>query len=84
MTQGGKYVKKTGLMQALTAVKAPDKSSDRPTARRGKKSDPRFRQISVLVEKDVYLEVRRHLIGAGMDASDLVNSLLQEWLKKQS
>jgi hypothetical protein len=37
----------------------------------------------VLVEKEAYLEVRRRLIGGDMDASDLVNSLLLEWLKKR-
>jgi hypothetical protein len=29
------------------------------------------------------LEVRRRLIGCDIDASDLVNSLLLEWLKKK-
>lgn len=74
-------MKKTGLMDALAATKAP--APEVPVAgKRGKKSDPRFTQISVLVEKDAYLEVKRRLIGRGMDASDLVNSLLLEWLKK--
>jgi hypothetical protein len=36
----------------------------------------------VLVEKEAYLEVKRRLIGRDIDASDLVNSLLLEWLKK--
>jgi len=76
-------VKKTGLMNALAAVKPAAGSGEAPTAgRRGKKSDPRFTQISVLVEKDAYFEVKRRLIGRDMDASDLVNSLLLEWLKK--
>ncbi len=66
-------------MNALAAVKpAPGEQA----SKRGKKSDPRFTQISVLVEKDAYLEVKRRLIGSKMDASDLVNSLLLGWLKK--
>jgi hypothetical protein len=68
-------------MSALAAVKAPA-AAETTVGKRGKKSDPRFTQISVLVEKEAYLEVKRRLIGRDMDASDLVNSLLLEWLKK--
>ena len=72
-------MKKTGLMSALDAAKpAPAPSAG---GKRGKKSDPRFRQISVLVEKNAYLEAKRRLIGTDMDASDLMNSLLVNWLK---
>lgn len=78
-------MKKTGLMNALSAAKpAAAASADPAGARRGKKSDPRFTQISVLVEKEAYFEVRRRLVGREMDASDLVNSLLLEWLKKKA
>jgi hypothetical protein len=76
-------MKKTGLMSALAAVKAPA-AAEKTAGTRGKKSDPRFTQISVLVEKEAYLEVRRRLIGREIDASDLVNSLLLEWLKKSA
>jgi hypothetical protein len=70
---GGGQAVKTAAAGEITAV-----------GKRGKKSDPRFTQISVLVEKDVYLEVKRRLIGREMDASDLVNSLLLDWLKKSA
>lgn len=68
-------------MRALSAAK-PTHDATNATGKRGKKSDPRFTQISVLVEKDAYLEVKRRLIGGEMDASDLVNSLLLQWLEK--
>ena len=56
-------MKKTGLMTALAAAKPADGSVEAPKAgRRGKKSDPRFTQISVLVEKDAYFEVKRRLV----------------------
>jgi hypothetical protein len=70
-------------MSALAAVKAPAAAEKPSAGTRGKKSDPRFTQISVLVEKEAYLEVKRRLIGRDMDASDLVNSLLWEWLKRK-
>ena len=75
-------MKKTGLMSALAAVKPAAAAKPPAGSTRGKKSDPRFTQISVLVEKEAYFEVKRRLIGRNMDASDLVNSLLREWLKK--
>jgi hypothetical protein len=74
-------VRKTGLMSALAAVKALP-ATETPSGMRGKKSNPLYMQISVLVEKEAYFEVKRRLVGRDMDASDLVNSLLQEWLKK--
>jgi hypothetical protein len=75
-------MKKTGLMSALAAAKPAAAAKTSAAGTRGKKSDPRFTQISVLVEREAYLEVKRRLIGREMDASDLVNSLLREWLKK--
>ena len=74
-------MKKTGLMSALAAAKPAAAPS--AGGKRGKKSDPRFRQISVLVEKNAYLEAKRRLIGTDMDASDLMNSLLVKWLKEK-
>jgi hypothetical protein len=70
-------------MSALAAVKPAATVEKTAAGKRGKKSDPRFTQISVLVEKEAYLEVKRRLIGRDMDASDLVNALLWEWLKKK-
>jgi len=50
-------VKKTGLMSALAAVKPAAAVPTTTAGKRGKKSDPRFTQISVLVEKEAYFEV---------------------------
>lgn len=72
--------KKSGLMAAVERVSQQKVDA---TSTRGKKSDPKFRQISVLVEKEPYNELRRRLIGTGQDASDVINGLIKEWVKRK-
>jgi hypothetical protein len=75
-------MKRTGLMDALTAAKPTAGKGETPAAKRSKRTNPDYTQICMLVPKDTYFEVRRRLIGTEMDASDLVGSLLTEWLDR--
>jgi hypothetical protein len=70
--------KKSNLMAAVQAANA---EKPNVASTRGKKSDPRFRQISILVEREPYDELRRRVIGTNRDASDIFNELLKGWLK---
>lgn len=51
----------------------------------GKRSNPEYKQFSVLLKKETQMEVSHALDRAGreMDVSDLVQSLLEQWLKRQ-
>ena len=51
----------------------------------GKRSNPEYKQFSVLLKKDTQMEVSHALDRAGreMDVSDLVQNLLEQWLKRQ-
>lgn len=71
--------KKSNVMTAVQVAngKKPDVASTR-----GKRSNPKFRQVSILVEREPYDEVRRRLIGTNRDASDIVNELIKGWVKK--
>lgn len=57
----------------------------RPIRRAGKRSDPAYKQFSVLLRKDTHRQAVRVLYDAdnGQDVSDLVQMLLEQWVKKQ-
>jgi hypothetical protein len=75
--------KSSGLMVALQAAKNRDveQPPEEGKGSRGKKSDPRFRQISVLVETEAYNDLKRRIVGTDQDASDVVNALLKGWVE---
>lgn len=75
-------MKRTGLMDALAAAKS-DGKGETTGGKRSKRTNPDYMQICMLVPKATYFEVRRRLIGSEMDASDLVGSLLAEWLDRK-
>lgn len=47
----------------------------------GKRSDPSYQQVTVLLHGQTYLEVRKRLLDERKEVSDLLNELLSEWLK---
>jgi hypothetical protein len=53
----------------------------------GKRSNPNFKPRTILMKDDLHFEateiLRRKRSGSGQDLSDLMNTLLEEWLKKQ-
>ena len=55
------------------------------TRRAGKRSDPAYKQFSVLLRKDTHRQTARILYDTedGQDISELVQQLLEEWVKKQ-
>ena len=56
-----------------------------PNRRAGKRSDPAYKQFSVLLRKDTHHKAVSILHNAdnGQDVSELVQQLLEEWVKKQ-
>jgi hypothetical protein len=53
---------------------------------RGKRSDPEWANITILMRRSIKRDVRRRLEdeGEGMDLSELVDHLLTDWLSKSS
>jgi hypothetical protein len=60
-------------------VSQPMKKVGRP---RAKHSDPDYKQMSVYIHQDVRNKVKARLFEQGGEFSALVESLLQDWLKK--
>ena len=52
-------------------------------AKAGRRSDPRYRQISTYVRADLYKQVRRELLELERDFGDLLDELLGEWLSRR-
>jgi hypothetical protein len=52
---------------------------------RGKRSDPQWTNITILMRKSIKRDARRRLEDEeeGRDLSDLIDQLLLEWLEKQ-
>jgi hypothetical protein len=47
----------------------------------GKRSDPNFQQVTVLLHQDTYRETRKRLLDERKEVSTLINELLDRWLK---
>jgi hypothetical protein len=62
------------------AAALPKKKAGRP---RAKHSDPDYKQMSVYVHKDVRNKVKARLFEQEGEFSELVESLLRDWLKKR-
>jgi hypothetical protein len=54
--------------------------------RSGKKSDPDYVQTSILIKDETRLRVKQALLGggSGLDMSQLVQQLLENWLESHS
>jgi hypothetical protein len=50
----------------------------------GKRSNPEYKQFSVLLKKRTHMNVSHMLdiLGGGQDISELVQQLLEQWLKR--
>ena len=59
--------------------------SARGRPRNGKRSNPDYKQISALIRKDTHRAVVRVLLddGESRDVSDLLQELLQRWLRSR-
>lgn len=72
------------LAGALAGLKSPTKP-DPPTKGQGKSKDPNYIGTTIYIRKDTHTNAKRALIGNEeyADMSELVESLLAEWLKTQ-
>jgi hypothetical protein len=57
---------------------APTRRVGRPA---GKRSDPNYQQVTVLLHGETYKEVRKRLLDEKKEVSTLLNELLDAWLK---
>lgn len=72
--------------QARRRMESPTAPAGRPLGRPpGKRSDPAWKQFSVLLKKDTQRAAAAVLKAKdeGLDLSELVQSLLESWLKRQ-
>jgi hypothetical protein len=56
----------------------------KPAREPGKRSNPDYKQFSVLLKKRTHMLVSHTLdkLGGGQDVSELVQQLLEQWLKR--
>ena len=47
----------------------------------GKRSDPNYQQVTVLLHQETYREVRKRLLDEKKEVSTLLNELLDAWMK---
>jgi hypothetical protein len=71
---------KAGTKTVSGRKAVPPKKVGRP---RAKHSDPDYKQMSVYVHQDVRNKVKARLFEQGGEFSELVESLLRDWLKKR-
>lgn len=62
-----------------TAQVEPKRRVGRPP---GKRSNPEYQQVTVLLHGQTYLEARKRLLDERKEVSTLINELLAEWLKR--
>lgn len=63
----------------------PLRSADPKNVQLGKRSNPAYKLVGVYIPKDLHLKVKVNLLTQGdEDMSELVESLLTDWLTKQS
>src|SRR3954462_8037737 len=70
------------VMKGLKPNKAVQEKPEGKNSRGGKSSNPDYRPTTVFFLRGAHEEASRVLIGQDMDFSDLMNSLLVEWLAK--
>lgn len=62
----------------LPAVSEPPRRVGRPP---GKRSNPDYQQVTVLLHGQTYLDTRKRLLDERKEVSELINELLSNWLK---
>ena len=83
---------KFGNLKAMREKRQADEQEPMPTSpqvevlRRvgrpaGKRSDPNYQQVTVLLNSETYREARKRLLDERKEVSTLLNELLDAWLK---
>lgn len=77
---------KKSKFEGLTSLQPEEQETDSatplPIAKKGKRDNPDFQQISAYIRKDTYRAVKQAIVTK-RDLSDLIEELFAEWLKKQ-
>lgn len=77
------------LAQQRQKAKTPQPEPEPEPKRRqrkatGKRSDPNYIQVGAYIPKELNKDVKRLLVDAESDFSDLVTELLEQWVKRQN
>lgn len=62
----------------------PEQPKRRQRQATGKRSDPNYVQVGAYIPKALNKDVKRLLVDADEDFSDIVRDLLQAWVKQQN
>jgi hypothetical protein len=83
MFETGPIEEPQGATERIEKIAAPEKALGRPP---GKRSDPAYKQFSVLLKKQTQRQASDILRNQddGQDLSELLQTLLEQWVKKQS
>lgn len=66
----------------IPPLEAPEETRRRVGRPPGKRSNPDYQQVTVLLHGQTYLETRKRLLDERKEVSELINELLDAWLKK--
>jgi hypothetical protein len=79
-------LKKTAKRPSEPKPSIPQSFTQTPVTghHRGKRSDPQWANITILMRRSIKRDVRRRLEdeGEGVDLSELIDRLLTDWLSK--
>lgn len=72
--------------ETVTQPPASEKAKPKLGRPTGKRSNPNYEQVTAYIQKDTYKEVKIQLLadGQNQDFSELVQGLLEQWLKSRS
>lgn len=78
----GKYDALQPIVDSQPRTPAPEPAAApvRPTSQ-AKSRNSDYRQISVYIRRDLHNEAQRMLIGQDQDFSDVVNTLVDQWVR---
>jgi hypothetical protein len=72
--------------ETLTAVENKDSEPKKTGRPKGKRSDPNFEQVTAYIQSITYTSVKIELLKEGQkrEFSELVQELLEDWLRERS
>jgi hypothetical protein len=71
------------MFAGLKSLKKETSAPSVGRAKRGKSSDPDYAQTSVYLRRETIKKAQTKLIEENFDFSDLVESLLRDWVEKK-
>lgn len=84
LAQNRKKVKPVPAPEPVADPEVTPEPQKRRRKATGKRSDPNYIQVGAYIPKELNKDVKRLLVDAEKDFSELVTELLEQWVNQQS